>query len=176
MAAREKITLGWRRPAEETALREEVQNDYVEIIEPVAQLAPVMVERAIPVDPWVPPDPLDVCLECWKSWMGRSDADLGTQRQKLLAGGDEEGEKEREVDLESAAAAAEQRRENEIAEATDAAINSLRACDRWAIYKMCSLSSVWNFPGLDFMHAAIGAKAKLAEKLRENIATRALFG
>lgn len=175
MAAREKITLGWRRSAGEVAPAAAHQDDYVEVAECASRhVAPARVFQPIPVDPWTPPDPLDVCLECWKSWMGRSDADLGTQQQKLLCSGEEENRKD--VDCESVAAAAEQRRENEIAEATDAAINSLRACDRWAIYKMCGLSSVWKFPGLDFMHAAIGAKEKLAEKLRENIATRALFG
>lgn len=62
---------------------------------------------------------------------------------------------------ESVAAAAEQRRENEIAEANDAAINDLRACDRWAIYKMCGIESMWKFPLLDLMQTARGAKGKL---------------
>jgi hypothetical protein len=106
--------------------------------------------------------------------MGRHDGDLGTQRQKLRS--DDDDDKDRERDSESVAAAAEQRRENEIAEATDAAINDLRACDRWAIYKMCGVSSVWNFP-IARLHAC-GSKREAAveKKLRMNIATRALFG
>lgn len=133
--------------------------------------------KPLSVDPWSPPDPLDVCLECWKIWMTRNDGDLGTQRQKLLTSDDGENEEERtKRDAESIAAAAKQRWDNEIAEATDAAINSLRACDRWAIYKMSGLSSVWDFPTLDYMTFIQTAKARAEQILRTNIATRALFG
>lgn len=174
-ATREKLTLRWRRPAGEPAAPVAAQEEYVEVIE-VATAAAVLVKaiqiQPLSVDPWSAPDPLDVCLETWKLWMGRTDGDLGTQRQKLLTSDDEEAKR----DAESISAAAAQRRDNEIAEATDAAINDLRACDRWAIYKMNGLSSVWNFPALDYMQAAERAKVELERKLRENIATRALFG
>lgn len=179
-ATREKLTLRWRRPAGESAAPVAAQEEYVEVSE-VATAAVTLVKaiqiQPLHVDPWSPPDPLHVCLECWKVWMGRNDGDLGTQRQKLLTSDDEENDDEKaKKDAESIAAAAEQRRDNEIAGATDAAINSLQACDRWAIYKMSALSTVWNFPALDYMHVAERAKAELERKLRENIATRALFG
>lgn len=100
--------------------------------------------------------------------MCRHDGDLGSQRQKLRY---DDEEKDDEKYSESVVAAAKQRRENEIAEAAEAAINDLRACDRWAIYKMCGVSSVWNFPLLDFMQTALSARLKVNQKLRENIAT-----
>jgi hypothetical protein len=176
-AMREKLTLQWRKTTGERATQQAESEEYVEVIEK-AVAAAVSVKsikiQPLRVDPWSEPDPLDICLECWQAWMCRNDGDLGTQRQKLLSGGDDEEEAKR--DAESIAAAAEQRRNNEIAEATDAAINSLRACDRWAIYKMSGMASMWNFPMLDYMQAAQGAKVQLEKKLRENIATRALFG
>jgi hypothetical protein len=171
---REKLTLTWRRAAGEVATDQAEPDTFVECA-PIAAAALVKVIEFPPlrVDPWVEPDALDICLECWKAWMGRHDGDLGAQRQKLRSDDDD---KDPEKDSESVAAAAEQRRENEIAEATDAAINDLRACDRWAIYKLCGLASAWKFPLLDFMETAQAAKMKVEEKLRVNIATRALFG
>jgi hypothetical protein len=128
------------------------------------------------VAPWAPLAPLDVSLECWKIWMTRNDGDLGTQRQKLLTSDDGENDEERtKRDAKSIAAAAEQRRDNEIADATDAANNSLLACDRWAIYKMSGLSSVWDFPTVDYMTFIQRAKAQAVQILRINIATRVLF-
>lgn len=177
--AREKITLGWRRTAAEHAPVVAESEEFVEVIDEAAVAVAVKAIQIQPlrVDPWTPPEPLDLCLETWKHWMCRNDGDLGTQRQKLPAINDEdEDEDERQKDSESLAAAAAQRRDNEIAEATDAAIQGLRACERWAISKMMGLSSVWNFPLLDFMETAQGAKTKLEKVLRENIATRALFG
>jgi hypothetical protein len=171
MAIREKLTLKWRgvattQPAE--------PDQFVECATVAAAVLVKVIEfPPLRVDPWVEPDALDICLECWKAWMGRNDRDLGTQQQKLRSDDDD---KNPEKDSESVAAAAEQRRETEIAEATDAAINDLRACDRWAIYKLCGISSAWKFPLLDFMQTAQGAKIKVEERLRENIATRALFG
>lgn len=119
------------------------------------------------VNTYVRPDGLDLCLELWKVWMGKVDMDLGVKGQGSLRGdGDGYGDNDAQA----------QRRDNEIAEATDAMINSLRACDRWAIYRMCSVTTVWNFPNLNYIEAATGAKAALEEKLRKNVATRTLFG
>jgi hypothetical protein len=181
-ATKEKLTLRWRRPAGETAAPAAAQEEYVEVNEMVTATA-VLVKaiqiQPLSVDPWSPPDPLDVCLECWKVWMGQNDRDLGTQRLKLLSGGDDANKGDEEAaarEAEHVAAAAAQRRDNEIAEATDAAINSLRACDRWAIYKMSGLASAWNFPMLDYMTVILRAKAQIEKNLRSNIATRALFG
>ena len=177
--AREKITLGWRKTADAHMPTTIEKDEFVEVIEEAAVTVAVKAIQiqSLSVDPWSPPDPLDVCLETWKVWMCRHDADLGTQRQKLRSTDDEdEDEDERQRNSESAAAAAAQRRDNEIAEATDAAIEDLRSCDRWAIYKMMGISSVWNFPLLDFMQVAQRAKTEVEKKLRGNIATRALFG
>ena len=174
---REKITLRWRTTAAERATVIAESEEFVEVIDEAAVAVAVKAIQIQPlsVDPWSPPEPLDVCLETWKVWMCRHDGDLGTQRQKLRST-DDDDEDERQKDSESVAAAAAQRRDNEIAEATDAAIEDLRSCDRWAIYKMMGISSVWNFPLLDFMQVAQRAKADVEKKLRENIATRALFG
>jgi hypothetical protein len=99
--------------------------------------------------------------------MGKIDTDLGHQGLKSLRGdGDGYGNDD----------TSQSRRDNEIAEATDAMIGSLRACDRWAIYRICSVSTVWNFPLLDFVETAQGAKAALEAKLRKNVATSTLFG
>lgn len=173
-ATREKLTLQWRKTAGDCAAPLAERDDFVECAPVAAAVLVKCIEiQPLRVDPWVAPDPLDVCLECWRVWMGRHDGDLGTQRQKLRSDADD---READKDSESVAAAAAQRRDNEIAEATDAAINDLRACDRWAIYKMCGVSTAWKFPLLDFMQTALGARLKVEEKLRENIATRALFG
>lgn len=121
----------------------------------------------VKVDNWVAPEGLDHCLELWKAWMGKVDTDLGHQGQKSLHGdGDGYGSPD----------TSQARRDNEIAEATDAMINSLKACDRWAIYCLCSVTTVWRFPLLDFMATAERARLALEEKLRKNVATRTLFG
>lgn len=167
-AIREKLTLKWRRTSGEGAQLQVERDEFVECAPVAAAVLVKCIEiQPLQVDPWVAPDPLDVCLECWKVWMGRNDGDLGVQGQKSLRGdGDGLGN----------ADTLGTRRDNEIAEATDAMIDSLRACDRWAIYKMSGFRSVWNFPLLDYMTVAQGALQTLEEKLRENIATRSLFG
>ena len=173
-ATREKLTLQWRKTAGDCAAPMAERDEFVECAPAAAAVLVKCIEiQPLQVDPWVAPDPLDVCLECWRAWIGRNNQDLGTQRQKLRTDDDD---KDAGNDSESVAAAAEERRESEIAEATDAAINDLRACDRWAIYKLCGVSTVWKFPLLDFMQTAQSAKMQIEQKLRENIATRALFG
>jgi hypothetical protein len=175
-ATREKLTLTWRKATEEHVTVLVESEEFVEVESTAVAMAVKAIQiQPLSVDPWSPPEPLNVCLETWKVWMCRNDGDLGTQRQKLRST-DDDDEDERQKDSESVAAAAAQRRDNEIAEATDAAIEDLRSCDRWAIYKMMGISSVWNFPLLDFMQVAQRAKTQVEEKLRGNIATRALFG
>lgn len=117
-------------------------------------------------DTWVKPDPLQVCLECWSIWMGASDRDLGIQRMNSLAG---DGDGYGNADTYQA------RRDNEIAEATEAMINSMRHHHRWAIYRRCGISTVWNFPRLDLATAMQEAETELTEKLKKNVATRTLF-
>lgn len=130
---------------------------------------PVATERAphvIEVSPWTEPDALDLCLDCWKRWMSRDDADLSAQSQKTLRG---DGDGYGNADTSAA------RRDNEIAEATEAMIGSLRISQRWAIHQKCGVSTTWRFPNLDFVTEAHEACIALEKKLRNNIATRLLF-
>jgi len=118
-------------------------------------------------DAWVRPDALDTCLYCWRVWMGRRDTDLGAKSQRTLQGdGDGFGNSE------TMAA----RRDNEIAEATDAMIGDLTSAHRWAIFRKCSIATAWRFPQLDYMTTAQEAVESLEKKLRGNVATRMLFG
>lgn len=111
-------------------------------------------------------DGLDVCLDCWTTWMGRNDTDLGAQGQKTLRG---EGDGYGSPDT------AQMRRDNEIALATDAMIYSLSTAHRWAIHRKSGLATAWRFPQLDYMTVAIEACEALDKKLRANVATRMLF-
>lgn len=116
---------------------------------------------------WAQPEGLEYCLDCWKSWMRKTDTDLGAQSCRSLRGdGDGYGNNE----------TMEARRDNEIAGATDAMINSLIVSQRWAIYRKCGISTVWRFPSLDFIDVADSASIELEKKLRNNVATRLLFG
>ena len=111
-------------------------------------------------------DGLDVCLDCWTTWMGRNDTDLGAKGQKTLQGdGDGYGSPD----------TAQMRRDNEIAQATDAMIYSLTTAHRWAIQRKVGLATAWRFPQLDYMTVAIEACCELEKKLRGNVATRMLF-
>lgn len=114
------------------------------------------------------PDGLDLCLDLWIEWMRKVDTDLGIKSGAMLSGdGDGSGN----------ADAAQTRRDNEIAAATDAMISSLQRSHQWAIRRKCGISrgSVWNFPNLDYMAEAADACVALEQKLRANIATRLLW-
>jgi hypothetical protein len=111
-------------------------------------------------------DGLDICLDCWKEWMGRNDTDLGAQSQKTLRGdGDGYGNTD----------TSQMRRDNEIAQATDAMIHSLSSVHRWAIHRKAGLATAWRFPNLDYLTVAIEACEVLEKKLRGNNATRMVF-
>lgn len=113
-------------------------------------------------------NPLDVCLDCWKNWMaGDGDKDLGAKTMRLLTG-DSDGHG---VD----SSEAQQARDNEIGAATDAMIDSLSHLHRWAIYKLCSVSTPWSFPRADIFYVGPAAREALAEKLKRNVGTRMLF-
>lgn len=113
------------------------------------------------------PDGLDLCLACWKDWMtGDQDTDLGVKTMRGLAGEGESG-----PDIYEAQQVADQR----IGAATDAMINSLDRIHAWAIYRSCSLASVWRFPNADFLAVAAEAKRQLTEKLKKNVCTATLF-
>lgn len=111
-------------------------------------------------------DGLEVCLACWKEWMGKRDLDLSVQRQKTLQGdGDGYGSPD----------TSQARRDNEIAEATDAMFSSLKASHQWAIRRKCGIATVWRFPQLDYVAEALEACSELEKKLRNNVATRMEF-
>jgi hypothetical protein len=111
-------------------------------------------------------DGLEVCLACWKVWMGNSDTDLSVQTQKTLRGdGDGYGNSD----------TSQARRDNEIAEATDAMVMSLKVSHQWAIRRKCGVATAWNYSQLDFMTEALDACCELEKKLRGNVATRMEF-
>lgn len=118
---------------------------------------------------FVQPDGLDLCLTCWREWMGRDDKDLGIKNMSTLRG---------DGDGYDAGDSAQMRRDNEIAEATDAMVRSLKASHQWAMRRKCGITkqSVWNFPQLDYIVEAQDASVELEKKLRGNVATRLLFG
>lgn len=117
---------------------------------------------------WAQPEPLDLCLDCWKIWLaGDSDKDLGTKGSRLLRGdGDGYGITPDE---------AQQQRDNEIGAATDAMIDSLSHLHRWAIYELCGVPTVWKYPNADLFLIGPEARNALTEKLRWNVGTRMLF-
>jgi hypothetical protein len=121
----------------------------------------------VPVTAFTKPDGLNLCLACWKDWMtGDQDNDLGMKTMRGLAGEGEGG-----PDIYEAQQAADQR----IGAATDAMINSLSRIHVWAIYRSCSIASVWRFPNADFLGLAAEAKEQLTEKLKRNVCTATLF-
>jgi hypothetical protein len=120
-----------------------------------------------PAQHFVRADGLDTCLACWKSWMASDpDRDLGVKTMGCLVG---EG-----VDLQDIYEA-QQAEDNRIGAATDAMINSLDRLHRWAIYRACSIASVWNFPHADVIEVFSEAKNALSSKLKKNICTSVLF-
>lgn len=161
---REKLTLAWRGATgavPDIAFVEEVSAPPMVHI--VAAAAPVL-----RIDPWMKPDPVDLCLELWKNWMaGDSDRDLGAKTMRGLAGeGDAHGVDPHE---------AQQANDIRIAQATNAAIDSMPRLHVWAIYRACSLATVWRFPNASLMEVAAEARAELAIKLRRNTCTAVLF-
>jgi hypothetical protein len=161
---RQRITLGWRRPEGQAA--EKCKDDYVEVPTCLDVVAPLSSAPAPTYECQSSDDlePLDICLNCWMNWLaGDSDKDLDAKTMKLS----------RSSSLDSQEA--QQARDNEIGAATDAMIDSLSMLHRWAIYTMCSLPTVWDFPHADLLTVGLAARDALAEKLKKNCATRVLF-
>lgn len=116
-------------------------------------------------------DGLSVCLECWKQWMQSDDRDLSASRMKLHSRDADELPEGYESDPYG-----DQRRDDmKIGEATGALIEGLKPAHRWAIYKGCGISSVWNFPSVDFPSCLAAAQSELERKLRGHIATATQF-
>jgi hypothetical protein len=110
------------------------------------------------------------CLECWKLFMQKDDRDLSASRMKLMSARDEDAQGyERDVYAEQLQA------DYKIGEAVNTEINDLKAVHAWAIKKKCSITTLWNFPTVNFMRALTDAEAELEKKLRKNIVTATKF-
>lgn len=121
----------------------------------------------VPVQSFVKSDGLDTCLACWKVWMASDpDRDLGMKTMSGMV-----GEASDHQDIYEAQQAAD----NRIAIATDAMINSLDRLHKWAIYRSCSIASVWQFPNANLLQASSEAKDVLSAKLKVNTCTSVLF-
>lgn len=70
---------------------------------------------------------------------------------------------------------ADYRRRLEIGAATGAMIDGLSHIHRWAIYRLSSMVSVWNFPNADLLIIGPAAQEALRVKLKRNILTAVLF-
>ncbi|MFX5530315.1 hypothetical protein ABTD83_20755, partial [Acinetobacter baumannii] len=73
---------------------------------------------------------------------------------------------------ESEGDAALARRDNDIAEATDAMMKSLSERQRWAVWQKFGLTTAWRFPNADLAGTYVEAVAALEPLLRKNVATR----
>ncbi|MBH1982036.1 MAG: hypothetical protein I8H79_05750 [Burkholderiales bacterium] len=160
---REKITLGWTGKSAPV-----VEAPFIEVEALVPVISATPARTVLAVTAWTDPDPVDLCLELWKAWMtGDSDRDLGMKTMRGL-NGDGDGYS---VDLHEAQQSSDLR----IAHATDAMINGLSRVHIWAIYRACSLATVWRFPNNSAVSEMYAARIALAEKLRKNICTSLLF-
>jgi hypothetical protein len=132
---------------------------------PILQRAPKGKYKS---ETYVKPDGIDYCLDCWKEWMhGDCDRDLKAKPSSGLRGNtDGYGN-----DIWEAQAA----RDNAIGSATNTEINNMAPQYIWAIYRMCSLATSWQFKQLDFMEVGIKAKEQLTTNLKRNVCTSALF-
>jgi len=106
-------------------------------------------------------DPAEYCLALWGWWMTLNDRDLGAK------GGSR---------AESEGDASAIKRDIEIAEATEAMMDGMRAIHLWAFKKKFGLARVWNYPNADLAVVYAEAVAILEPKLKKNLATRTLFG
>lgn len=127
----------------------------------------------VQIHPVLKQDGLSICLECWKTWMLSDDRDLSASRMRLDGGYADE---DRELAAYESDPYEEQRRADmKVGEATGAIIEDLKPCWRWAIYRKCGISTVWNFPLVDFLSCLADAQAELESKLRVHIATATQF-
>lgn len=133
----------------------------------------------VPREAFIAPDGLSVCLDCWKRWMLTDDRNLSSSRMQLR-GGDDLPERDADGNLiktgyDSNPWEEQYLADNAIGAATGAMIDSLKPMHRWAIYRKCSIVTVWKFPNTDFMAVIIDAEIDLNRMLRKNIATSGLF-
>lgn len=165
--AREKLTLRWRGRSDPVP-----DITFVDVTPP-ATTSKIHKPHVVTVSPFHELTGLQVCLNHWREWMQYHDRDLGASGQRAIATGPD-GEHEG-YDTDAASEAAAARASREIAMATDAMIDSLDRHYKAAIYRSCSIASVWRFPNLDFGVVLPEAERELTEKLARNVATRAFF-
>lgn len=118
----------------------------------------------------IKPDGLDYCLDCWKSYMGKDDRDLSASRMQFNGGADEE-----KIAYESNVNDDQRKADGAIGAATDAMIESMTRLHSWAIYRMCSITTQWNYPNANYIEVVQAACDDLRKKLKNNIATGTLF-
>ena len=119
----------------------------------------------------VKPDGLAYCLDCWKSHMHGDDRDLSASRMNFTGGASDE----EKVAYESNVNDDQRKADGAIGAATDAMIESLSRLHYWAIYRMCSITTQWNYPNANYIEVAQAASEDLRKKLKNNIATGTLF-
>lgn len=119
-------------------------------------------------------DGLQICLDCWKLWMHKDDRDLSASRVKLN-GLDETDEDFEPVGYESDVWEKQRLEDYRIGESTNAMIESLKPCWKWAIYKSCSISTQWRFDKIDYITAAVDAMVDLEIRLRRHFDTGHVF-
>lgn len=110
-------------------------------------------------------EPLDVCLEIWLEWQRKRSLNLGFHRRAAGLVGDASDDSEQLYDSMDTATA----------EAVEAMMSSLPRHLDWAIRRQCGVTTVWQFPQLDFAEELITARKQLEKKLRINIATGGFF-
>jgi hypothetical protein len=164
---REKLTLRWRGKTEASP-----DITFVDVTPPAAP-PKVHVPHMVTVSPSEELTGLQFCLNHWRDWMQHDDRDLGAKVQQI--GRSPDGEHEGYDDSAANSEAAAARASRGIAMATDAMIDSLDRHYKAAIYRSCSIASVWRFPNLAFEVVLPEAERELTEKLKRNVATRAFF-
>jgi len=120
-------------------------------------------------------DGLAICLECWKMWMASDDKDLGASRMKFDSYRDDDDKEQDRAGYESDPYEEQRRADMKIGQATGAMIEDLKPAHRWALYRKCGVTTVWNFPSVDFLSCLAAAQAELERKLRVHIATATQF-
>jgi hypothetical protein len=120
---------------------------------------------------------LEICLDHWRTWMGMADMDLGSpKRVALLVGdGDAYGENGDDEEASPSDGNAYYRNAGMVGEAVDAEVRSLPKHLQWAMKRRCGLATQWIYPHLVLYDAIMSAESQLIERLKKNVATRALF-
>ena len=122
---------------------------------------------------FIKPDGLAICLDHWCEWMRREESELRAKSQGCIKGGSDDPHEG--YDVNALAEAADARASADIAKATDAMIDSLDRHYKAAIYRRCSIATVWRFPRMDYADTLPDAEESLISKLKKNTATRVFF-